>query len=154
MAGGSFRDKFPREWLSGLAEKHFKPGVVLRFHVKDTYPPKIKRLVVIAIDRKSDGFLAVYFNSSVNPHVLRTDHQRQLQIFFEKTEDRPYLARGSYLDCSNVHEFPLSKIKGSLTGNPGKWIGALSGEELEQAIGKLRGAKTVSPKIKKRYGLL
>ena len=127
-------------------------GTVVRVRVEDTFPPKIKRLIVVGIDADSVLLATVFINSEINPNVLSTDELKRLQLKLEAT-DRPYLDRDSYADCSDVRERKQSDIQSLLANDPTCHIGNVSAEDMRIVKGLIKSARTVSVRIKKKFSL-
>lgn len=68
----SFSDFLPEDAKRQLAERSFKVGVVLKVLVRETNPPKLKRLIIIGFDYEKVSFACVFINSQINPHVFPT----------------------------------------------------------------------------------
>jgi len=146
-------DFFPANVRSAYCDGTIRPGAVFRVFVDTTNPPKDKILVVVGMsgDRALVGCLLV--NSNVNLHVNYSDELRNLHIYLE-SEGREYLRHDSYLDCSQLHEMPLEKLRGLFERDAEILLGDFSEEDLGRAKQKVADAKTITAKLKKRYGLI
>jgi len=141
------------ELIEDFLQRNFKKGAVIRTSVTFTNPPKIKILAVLGIHKKSDRVLIAVFNSNLNLRVLNSDNMRECQMEI-KASKADYISHDSYLDCALPKEYQLSIIKKKLRTKPSELIGQMSARDLKQALNSLRNADTISPKIKKKYGLL
>ena len=149
----SLGDLFPQHLKKELASHNLKIGAVLRFFVPDTKPPKIKYLAIVGIDNEQYLLATIFINSEVNINVLNSPELRALQLLLAK-QHCTFLDHDSYADCSKVQERNLTEIHDKLTETPGTHVGELNSLLLQEAIALLKGAKSISPKIKKKYGLL
>jgi len=60
----------------------------------------------------------------------------------------------SFADCSQLYERDVASMRNAFSDDLGIHLGALSAQDLK-AIGLLvQGAKTISPSLKRKYGLL
>ncbi len=144
---GSF---FPDELNEILITNSLKVGSVLRLHVLDTTPPKIKRFIIIGISKDKISLATVYINSNLNINVFRNTKLQGLQLELNES-GREYLDKDSFVDCSTIKEKSYTDLKNALQELPIKNIGTVSDTDLNQIVNKIRGAETISPVVKKRY---
>jgi hypothetical protein len=139
---------FPEEFRKTFCQDHLIPGAVLRFHTPHTTPPKIKRSVVIAINEESVSIALTYINTRKpsSPYLL------PWQMFIE-SRGREYLDHDSYLDCAQLYEEDLVKIKRLLIGDTSTFLGQMSKKDFIKAKKLIISAKSISAKLKKKYGL-
>jgi hypothetical protein len=52
------------------SESFLKIGTVLRYFVKDTIPPKIKRLIIVGIDDELITTATIFINTEINPNIF------------------------------------------------------------------------------------
>jgi len=145
-------DFFPQESKEQLANFNFKPGAVLRYHVDNTNPPKVKRLVVIAVDDEKISFAYVFINSEINPNVFRSEEMKDCHL--ELTSNgRPYLDHTSFVDCTSLHEYSIDTVKGLMTNSSRVHIGEMAETDFRNVVDKIRNAPTISTNELKKYGL-
>lgn len=149
----SFSDFLPQETKEQLSESNFKVGAVLKYHVAFTNPPKEKRLIVVGVDSEKVLFAAVLINSEINPNVFKSPEMKNLHLKFDST-GREYLEHPSYVDCSTLFEQDIAAVKKLMTNSPITHLGSLSGQDLKDITDKIKGAKTITPKMKKKYGFM
>ena len=116
-------------------------------------PPKVKRLVVLAIsgDNACVGYL--FLNSRINPNVFPTAGLRSLHLPFEAAS-RDYLDHDSYLDCSDIKDMDLDELKKIISRDPNQHIGELNDTDLKTAKETVKNAPTISKKQKEKYDLI
>lgn len=102
-------DLFPPAQREAFCERHLVPGSVFRVFVHDTKPPKIKRFVVIGVNRGVATIGCLYFNSQVNLNCLGSPELLALQVEFSAL-DREFLNGDSFLDCSTIHEISVEYV--------------------------------------------
>lgn len=149
----SFSDFLPEETKEQLSESNLKVGAVLKYHVDFTVPPKEKRLIVVGLDSEKVLFAAVLINSDINPKVFPTPEMKNLHLEFDST-DREYLDHTSYVDCSKLFEQDVETVKKLMTNSPITHLGSLSEQDLKDVRDKIKGAQTITPKMKKKYGFM
>jgi hypothetical protein len=149
----SFSDFLPQESKEQLSENNFKVGAVLKYHVDFTKPPKVKRLIVVGVDAEKVLFAAVLINSKINPKVFPSPELQNLHVELDSI-GREYLDHKSFVDCSNLIEQDIATIKNLMATLPITHLGSLSEQDLKDVTDKIKGAKTVTPKMKKKYGFL
>lgn len=143
-------DLFP----NALKKQLIEVGAVLKIHIEVVTPPKVKRFIVVGFNEEKVLLAAVLINTEINPNVFpEVSYKRTLHIELE-AEDRPYLVHTSYVNCSQIIEHPVSDIEQFVVEDPSIHIGTVSTLDLEQIITTLKGAKSIKPKIKKRYGFI
>jgi len=146
-------DLFPDSLKEKLASNQLKVGSVLRYHVDNTTPPKIKRMVIVGFDREVVFFVYVFINSDINPNMFPTPVLRDLHIELDP-KGRTYLDHNSFVDCSKIREDNVEYIKSLLTIDSNIHIGNLSEDDCSNVLEKIRTAKTISVAQKRKYGLL
>jgi hypothetical protein len=146
-------DLFPDNMKETWVEDNFKVGTVLKYHVDFTNPPKSKRLIVIGFDNSSVVFATVLINTEINPRLFPTKDLRDLHIELEE-KTRDYLNHNSYVDCSQIHEQDINEVKKLILEDTKIHLGRLSEEDLTTITEKIKTAKTISSKTKKKFGLI
>jgi len=149
----SFSDFLPEDAKRLIAERNFKVGAVLKFQVNDTNPPKLKRLIIVGFDDEKVSFACVFINSKINPHLFRTKILQDLHLEFEAS-GRAYLDHTSFVDCSQIFEKDISSVKQAVANDLGILIGELTPVDLENVRKTISGAHTITPRVKKKYGLM
>jgi hypothetical protein len=142
--GGSF----PEEFRKNFCQEHLIPGAVLRIHSLHTTPPKTKRCVVIALSDESVSIALTYINT-------RKPSSSQLQPWQLPLvcEGRKYLDHDSYLDCAQLYEENLDKVRRMLIGDMSIYLDRMSNEDFFKARNLVALAGPISSKLKKKYGL-
>jgi hypothetical protein len=148
----SLSDSFPQKFKSDYSERNFMIGKVLRLKVKDTNPPKIKRFVIVGFSEDKCTLASVYINSEINRNINWSLEQQELQVELTP-ESRSYLTKTSYIDCSQLIIRECEKIVRVVESRPDSIIGELDESDLNVVITKLKEARTIKGKIKKKYGL-
>ena len=140
--------QFPEKYRKDFAKRHTKLGSVIKCLVDDTDIPKEKRFVIIGISEDKAIAATLYFNTEErrNPRI------NQYQVHYNK-QGRDYLDWGSYLDCSDIHEKNVKLLEEELTRNPKSHIGTMNQRDLDLACDKVANASTITPKLKKKFGL-
>jgi hypothetical protein len=149
----SLGDFFPENLRKGYANRNLKVGTVLRLHVNDTKPPKIKRFVIVGETKDQITLAIVWINSKINLNVNRSKELQDLQIKLTWSDERPYLEKDSFVNCSLIIEKSKSEFEKFIQDDPSKIIGELSSKDLQIVLNKLRSAPTIKPKVKKKFGL-
>ncbi len=145
-------ESFSNNYIQDYVEKNLKIGAVLRFNVFDTTPPKIKRMVIIGISSNRLSVAVLYFNSEINPNLFPTQELKQLHLKFKK-QNRNYLDKNCFLDCSQLFEKTFEAIKNLLLDNPDYIPGELSTKDIHILKSTVKTARTIPVKLKKRYNL-
>lgn len=128
-----------------------KVGAVIRAFVEDTTPPKIKRFIVVGINEPESKVAIVYINSEYDPEKI-PPHLQGSHTMVE-TKHCPFLDYDSFVDCSDLREKGLDKIKKSLNKNPSIQIGTIPAQQLDNIMLILKKSKIISTHDKKRFGL-
>ncbi len=144
---------FPVSIRNDFSIRQIEPGSVFRIHVDTTTPPKVKRLVVLAIsgDNICVGYL--FINSQINPNYFSTARLRALHISLLASE-QDYLDHDSYLDCSDIKNMNFNELKDIISQNPQQYIGKLSNTDIETAKNIVKNAPTISKTQKEKYNLI
>ena len=128
-----------------------KIGTVLRFYVTDTIPPKVKRLIIVGIDNELVTTSTIFINSEINPNVFTSEELKRLQYKLEANKCA-FLDHDSYADCSDVRERKCQDILNLFSKSPQVNLGQLESNDLIQIRLLIKSAKTISVRIKKKFG--
>jgi hypothetical protein len=146
-------DLFPDELKESFAKENLVPGAVIRMHVPDTNPPKIKRFVIVA-EHNSDVVLAtVFINSEINPNMFRSQELRNLHLPILEN-GRDYLDKDSFIDCSDIIVREKDVLFDKLKERPSQHIGKLSDSDLNDVLDKLQSAPTIPIRTKRDFNLV
>lgn len=148
----SLSNSFTEDYKRQFAERNVKIGTVIRVHVRDTKPPKEKRIILVGVSYDKLFFATVFINSDINPNVFPTKELRDLNLPLTAV-GREYLDHDSFADCSELVKRNAGWLLDLLADDPGKVIGEVSKEDLVEIFEKIKGAKTISPGTKKMFGL-
>ena len=124
-------------------------GTVIRTHVLDTDPPKIKIFVIVGY--YEDAVITVYFNSYVNTTVNFSQELQALHIPFLR-DGRPYLTKDCHCDCSTLISRNKDQIHTLVKEDPDIQVGTLSKDDLDAVMMTLRHSQKLKGTIKNRYG--
>jgi len=146
---GTIGSRFPEEHRKNFCNRHLIPGSVFRLFAPETTPPKIKRFILLAFDEKAESAAILFINTEIprNPYI------RPLQ-FPIKACDKSFISHDSFIDCSHLYERNLASFKTAFIDDPGVYLGALSTQDLKAIRALVQNAKTVSPALKRKYGLV
>lgn len=101
-------DAFPEEARNSFACQKLQPRTVCRLFIKDTNPPKVKRIVIIGINKEGKALIGYLFiNSKINSTVFHSPELKSLHLQLS-SKNAAYLDHDSFLDCSQIHEIELS----------------------------------------------
>jgi hypothetical protein len=148
----SLADAFSDHQKEEFAKRNLKIGSVIRVFVDDTNPPKEKRLVLVGISYDQIFYASIFLNSEVNANIFSTTALKNLNIAL-KAEDRTYLDHDSFADCSQIQKRKVDWLLKIISNDPSKVLGELSKEDLKLLQDKIKLALTISPAIKKTFGL-
>lgn len=146
-------DAFPDHFREQYVERNLQVGMVLRTYVTDTKPPKTKYFIIIGISQDRVALGVVYINSEINPNLFSKPELKQLHIPMSPDE-RELVEYDCFIDCSKIYEKPLESISQLLKENPSCDRGMLNSVELGRVQEKIYSASTISPRDKKKFGLV
>ena len=146
--GDQFSDKFKEEHAS----RGTKIGVVLKFFVRDTNPPKEKFFIIIGLTEDEVSLASVYINSEINMIVNYSSALMALHIPI-LADGCDFLHHDSYVDCSRLEIRNRDRIYQDLLNCPEALVGTLSTEQIITIRQKVIGAESIKGKIKKKYCL-
>ena len=86
------------------------------------------------------------------PTYSPTQELKQLHLKFKK-QNRNYLDKDCFLDCSQLFEKTFEAIKNLLLDNPDYILGELSTKDIHILKSTVKTARTIPVKLKKRYNL-
>ncbi|PKN63273.1 MAG: hypothetical protein CVU57_20425 [Deltaproteobacteria bacterium HGW-Deltaproteobacteria-15] len=141
--------RFPEKYRKDFCARLLIPGGVFQLFARETHPPKVKRFIVIALSA-ADKMAAIIFINTAPPG---SDYLRSFQLAL-RANGRPYLDHDSYADCSRLYERRLDELENIFVNDTEIYLGALSEEDLKQATGIVRTARTIPLKVKRRYRLV
>ncbi len=146
-------DSFPEGFKKRFAQTNLKVGSVIKAFVTDTNPPKTKRFIVIGISADKLAVGTLYVNSEINPNLFKTEELRNLHLKLQ-AHGRDYLSHDSFADCSKVYEKDFDDLLSVLEDDASNLLGELNTEDLKSVKQKVKEARTIAVRIKKKYGLL
>ena len=144
-------DLFPNEWKSEYSVRNLKVGAIVKLHVKDTTPPKEKRFIIVGFTENNEIIAALYFNSEINYNVNWSSELRDQHIHFP-AQEREYLDKDCYLDCSRLVFKNFDEIYRAVADNPGAFLGEVSQEDWKLIKQIVVDSPTIKGKVKKKYG--
>lgn len=146
-------DAFPQAFKDQQSREIIRPGSVFRAFTKDTNPPKIKRFVILGLDKGSVCVGVLYINTEINTKKFPSDYLKSLHMPLQ-VQDCDFLEHDSYLDCSYLYEWPLESLRTLFVNDTGVYLGDLGEEVLLDCRRIVVAAKTISRAIKKKFELL
>ncbi len=142
---GKLGDHFPPEEKRRHIRRQLRPGLVLFLDCDFTTPPKPKFVVLVCVQPRPVLFVV---NSVVSPYIRARPHLLACQVRLSKS-DYPFLARDSYLDCSQpVYLTDDGAITGQLVGDLTRQRGELTKATRSQVVTVVRAARTLSQRDK------
>lgn len=145
-------DFFPEEFKEIYSQANITIGSVLRTHVTDTNPPKLKRFIIVGFCPQGVSVATLYINSDINNNVFPTEELKSLHYFLAKN-NREILDYDSHVDCSSLKEKNYQWLHEIIIQEPRCVLGTIEQSELKEIRGILRASKTISLRDKKKYGL-
>lgn len=128
----------------------FEIGKVIRIFAEDTIPPKVKYCIIVG--SSSDEIATIFINTNIRPHSLGGELQG-LQYPLSES-DLKCLSHDSYADCSEIAVRKKGDLNSLLQKEPGRNEGNLLTTKMNAIVNLVKGAKTISPADKKRFGLI
>jgi hypothetical protein len=146
---GTIGSRFPKQYRKDFCNRHLVPGSVFRLLAPETTPPKIKRFILLAFDQKADSAAILFINTEIprNPHI------KALQYPI-KASEKTFISHDSFIDCSQLYERDLAPLRSAFIDDLKIYLGALSTQDLKALSALVQNAKTISPRLKRKYGLL
>lgn len=149
----SLGDSFPPEVQKEFKARTLKAGAVFRVFLSWTVPPKEKRIVIVGVNEGKALVGHLLLNTNLNLNCHNNDELRNLQIYIP-CDCCDYLDHDSYLDCSELFEYPLDKLQSEFDKDSEVFLGHLSNNDFTKVIDKVTNARTITPKKKKIFGLI
>ena len=146
---GTIGGRFPEQYRKEFCNRHLVPGAVLRLFAPETHPPKIKRFIVLGFNDRAES-AAILF---INTEIPRSPFIKSLQ-FSVKASENPFITHDSFIDCSQLYERDLVSLRNAFANDLGIYLGELSAKDLKAIALVVRRAKTISPNLKRKYGLV
>lgn len=146
-------DLFPDDLKDQFADDNFKISAVLKYHVGSTNPPKYKRLIIIGFDAQKVFLASVFINSEINLNIFRTQKAKNQHLELD-VNNRNYLDKTSFADCSQIKVEDVATIRDLIVNNPSVHIGELSSSDLADVFDKIKNSPTITPKEKRKFGLI
>lgn len=145
-------DAFSEKDRESFANRNLKIGAVIKVFVSDTHPPKEKRLVLVGISYDQVYYASIFLNTEVNAKIFTTTALKDLHVEL-KAEERAYLDHDSFADCSQIQKRKADWLFEIISHDPSKVLGELNEADLEILQEKIKSAPTISPALKKTFGL-
>lgn len=149
LLGDFFGDSKKEEF----AQQSVRIGSVVKLWMTDTTPPKEKRIVVVGTTVAGDYLGVVLINSEINWNVQRNPAMYDWQLFMQ-ADECTFLDHDSYADCTQLREIPKSYIVGEVLNDMQRALGKVPDDLFNEIRTRVRNAPTISPKMRKRFGLI
>lgn len=151
---GSLGDFFPEDERLAHSARALVVGTLVRSPVLDTTPPKYKFWIVVGFaDGGTEEMGIVYLNTTPNAFLTRNPVLAGLQIPICH-DARNLVDYDCYADCTEIRRKDVAAIRQQLADEPAYVRGHLSGPELALVLNALRTSPRISPRDKRRFGLL
>lgn len=124
-------------------------GSVIRTHVDNTNPPKIKIFVIVGY--YEEDAITIFFNTEINNIINYSEELRSLHIPFSSS-GRSFLTRDCFCDCSHLSLRNKDELHIAVNNQPEINIGNLSVEDLDIVMTTLKNSTKIKGAYKKRYG--
>ena len=136
-----------------LAEKAIAPKSVIKLFSPDTKPPKLKRFIIIGISENSFG--SVIINTEINEKVYPLgSYFNSLQIALNHFESCKYLDHNSFVDCTYIYKWDKPEVINLLSIKNSDILGMLLESHWTLIKDAIISCRSISPKIKKEFGLI
>ena len=149
----SLSDAFPDHERSRFAADSLRIGAVIKAFVRDTTPPKEKRLIIIGESLQDQTVASIYINTRLNERVFPTPYLQSLNPRFEAA-GRPFLDHDSHIDCTELQIHHKTHLVDLVREDPTCLLGELADNDLQHLVQLLRSANTIKPSTKRKYGLM
>lgn len=147
----SLGDFFPDDLKSDFAKRNIDLGNAILIKIPDFTINYDKYIVVVAKNETEVSLAYVVINSEANPNIAYNSYLRSLHLKIDK-KNNPFLEKDSFVDCSNLREFPIQAVVDFLTENPERAVGNISPEVLKSIHVTITTASTIELFMKKKYG--
>lgn len=142
-------DSFPSEFREDFCDRCLVRGAVLRARVEETIPPKIKLFVIWGSDKTTHQLAVSFINSKMTSIRWLQTLEHPLLV-----SNNSFLIHDSFLECHRIYEKDLTKIRELLKAESEIFLGNLSPADLSAAERMISAAKTIEPKLKRKYGFI
>lgn len=126
-------------------------GVVVKVHLTTVTPPKVKRVIIVGESPDQSQLAIVYINSKLNKKVHRKQTDQKQHKYFE-ANDRDFLDRPSYVDCTKLVMIEKDKIKKAVVKKPSRVIGWISDFDFNALKNLILMSPTIKGKYKNKFG--
>jgi hypothetical protein len=113
----------------------------------------LKRFLIVGLNKENESVGVIVFNSEINLNINHAETLRNLQLEF-KADGKEYLDRNSFLDCSRIYELMASSLIEKMVDDIGADLGEMAEDDLIIVFERLKNAKTIPAKIKRKYGIV
>ena len=146
-------DFFGDSHKDAFAEQAIRAGAVVKVWLTTTTPPKEKRIIIVGTTVSGDYLGVVLINSDINWNVHRNRDIIDFQYFL-RAEECDFLDHDSYADCLNLHEISRSRVVAEVLGDFQKALGQVDDEVYAEMLTRVKSSPAITPKIRKRFGLI
>ena len=95
----------------------------------------------------------IFINSEISEFIKTSGELSGLQFEIKK-EDAEFLDHDSYLDCAQLYEIDVERLREEVKNDIGKCLGELSKDQLKKAKKLVASARTVENKLKRKYYII
>lgn len=151
MSVNSLGDVFPEEWKKKLAEENFKIGAVFKFYCE--IAAKEKRMILAGFKYNKTSVALVHINSEINEKFFPTPQLKQEHCLLEYSDNKSYLDKDSYVNCSQLIIKDSKEIFEMLCNQPSIHLGQMLEVDFKMVRDKIVDSKVIRKDSKKDYGL-
>lgn len=149
----SLGDLFPDHLKKEFADRNIDLGNTLLIKVEDFKLNYDKYLVIVGLDNQNIEAACVVINSDINQNIAPTTYLQNLHLLVELIK-HPFLQRDSYLNCSELKEYPKQDLINFLIANPERLVGNIDIDLLTNAYKTIKRASTIPQYLKNKYGFI
>jgi hypothetical protein len=124
-------------------------GMVIRGHLVEVDPPKIKIFILAAIDSEREEAKIILVGSRMTKFARKNPDLRDRHIPIDPSDYPGILDHLSYLNCSTIVTISVGDLTGKLQS--GEWAhkGSLQELHLQRMVDEVSNAKTVKGRDKR-----
>ncbi|TDE42939.1 hypothetical protein E0I26_12260 [Flavobacterium rhamnosiphilum] len=149
----SLGDLFPDNLKEQFAERNINIGNALLIKLIDIQVNYDKYIIIVGINNMEMAVAYVIINTEVNQNVAPTSYLQSLHLQIDRAR-HGFLAHDSYINCSDLKEFPKQEIIDFLITNPERVVGNIDVALLTDVYQTIKSATTILPILKKKYGFI
>ncbi|ABQ06628.1 hypothetical protein [Flavobacterium johnsoniae] len=149
----SLGDLFPDNLKEDFAERNIDVGNALLIKLENLQVNYDKYVILVGVNEVELAVAYVIINTDINQNVYPTAYLQSLHLTIDVAR-HPFLEYDSHINCTELREFNKQELVDFIISNPERVVGSIDPVLLSDVKDAIKGATTITPILKRKYGFV